>query len=125
MQIENLTHPGFDPVDGDLMRYVYQSGALEEKHYWTPVITDPTQPPVRRLTKLAYMNRFTDLELEGIYSAAKVSVAVEVWLAKFNATTPDADGTAIDLDDPRTIDGLSDMEAATLIGVGRAAEILT
>jgi len=84
----------------------------------------PAPAPVRRLTKLAYMNRFTDLELADIYSAAKTVIAVEVWLAKFNATTPDADGTAIDLDDPRTVAGLQGMEAAGLLAVGRAAEIL-
>lgn len=84
----------------------------------------PAQPGPRRLTKLAYMNRFTDAELATIYSAAKVSVAVEIWLAKFNATTPEADGTAIALDDPRTVVGLQAMEAGGLIGPGRALEIL-
>jgi len=88
------------------------------------VFSAPAPAPVRRLTKLAYMNRFTDLELADIYSAAKTVIAVEVWLAKFNATTPDADGTAIDLDDPRTVAGLQGMEAAGLLAVGRAAEIL-
>jgi hypothetical protein len=32
------------------------------------------------------MNLLTDEELAGVYSAAKVHPAVEVWLAKFNAT---------------------------------------
>lgn len=82
-------------------------------------------PTVRRMSKLDYMNRFEDAELGAIYSAAKVNVAVEVWLAKFNAATPDADGTCIDLDDPRTVAGLQGMEAAGLLAPGRAAEILT
>lgn len=84
----------------------------------------PDQIPRRRLTKLEYMNRFSDTELTGIYSAAKVSIDVEVWLAKFNAATPDADGTSVDLDDPRTIAGAQTLQAAGLIGPGRAAEIL-
>lgn len=88
------------------------------------IVETPTSPTVRRLTKLDYMNRFTDAELAGIYSAAKVSIAVEVWLAKFNSATPEPDGTAVDLDDPRTIQGLQEMEAAGLIGAGRAAGIL-
>lgn len=84
-----------------------------------PVVQGP-----RRLSKLAYMNRFHDDELAAVYSAAKVSVAVEIWLAKFNAATPEADGTAIDLDDPRTAGGVHALESVGLIGAGRALEIL-
>jgi len=76
------------------------------------------------MSKLDYMNLFHDDELAAIYGAAKVYVQVEVWLAKFNAATPEADGTSIDRDDPRTAKGLHDLEAAGLIGVGRALEIL-
>lgn len=82
-------------------------------------------PTVRRLSKLAYMNRFADGELAALYTAAKTIVQVEVWLAKFNATTPDADGTSIDLDDPRTIAGVQALEAAGILATGRAAEILS
>lgn len=84
----------------------------------------PVTPATRRLTKLEYMNRFTDAELAGIYGAAKVSPAVEVWLKKFEMATPDNDGKAIDLDDPRTVGGLQALETATLLAAGRAAEIL-
>ena len=89
------------------------------------VIEKAPTPAPRRVTKLDYMQRFTDTEMAGIYSAAKSSIAVEVWLAKFNATTPEPDGTSMNLDDPRTIGGLQALEAAGLIGVGRAAEILS
>lgn len=78
----------------------------------------------RKISKLSFMNRLTDIELAGIYSAAKVSTAVEVWLAKFHATSVEPDGTSIDLDDPRTIAGMHALEAAGLIGAGRAAEVL-
>jgi hypothetical protein len=70
------------------------------------------------------MNRFTDTELANIYSAAKSSVMVEVWLEKLNAASPEADGTSVDLDDPRTVAGIQLLEAGGLIAVGRAAEIL-
>jgi hypothetical protein len=88
-------------------------------------ITDvvPRMATSRRLTKLAYMNRFMDTELDTIYSVAKTDIGVEVWLAKFNAATPEADGTSIDLDDPRTLGGLQALEEAGLIGAGRALEI--
>ncbi len=88
------------------------------------VVPVPQTPPARRLSKLGYMQRFTDDEMAGIYSAAKISIQMEVWLAKFNATTPELDGTSVDLDDPRTIGGLLAMEAAGLLATGRAAEIL-
>ncbi len=89
-----------------------------------PAVTNLPEPSTRRLSKLAYMNRFTDVELANIFAAAKGSLSVEVWLAKFSATTPDADGTAIDLDDPRTVAGLQALEAAGLLASGRATQIL-
>jgi hypothetical protein len=89
-----------------------------------PNVVETVVAPRRRITKLAYMNRFTDVELATIYTVAKTNIAVEIWLAKFNATTPDIDGTSIDLDDVRTIGGLHAMEAAGLLQSGRATEIL-
>lgn len=71
------------------------------------------------LTKLAYANRFTDAELAAIYSAAKVSVAVEVWLEKFKMSE------FIDLTDQSTKDGVHALESNGLIGPGRAQEILS
>ena len=81
-----------------------------------PVI-NPT-PPSRVLTKLQYMELFTDEELATIYSTAKSVVQIEVWLEKFKLAQE------IDLDYPPTIAGLAALEGAGLIGVGRAAEIL-
>jgi hypothetical protein len=49
---------------------------------------------------------------------------VEVWLEKLNAASPEADGTSVDLDDPRTVAGIQSLEAGGLIAAGRAAEIL-
>jgi hypothetical protein len=80
----------------------------------------PAPEPVRTvLSKLDYMNRFTDEELAGIYQAAKVSVAVEVWLEKFKLATD------IDTTDPRTVAGCEALEAAGLLAPGRAAQILS
>lgn len=87
---------------------------------WTPP-APPEQPapaPVRVLTKLQYMNRFTDAELAAIYTAAKTVVQVEIWLEKFKLATE------VNLDDPATVAGLQAMEAARLLATGRAAEIL-
>lgn len=77
------------------------------------------EPAPSTISKLEYMGRFTDAELAGIYTAAKSVVQIEIWLEKFKLATD------INLADPRTIDGVQSLEAAGLIGVGRAAEILT
>ena len=84
-----------------------------------PEPSAPQPVSVRTLTKLQYMNRFTDAELAGIYTAAKSNVAVEIWLEKFKLASE------VNLDDSATVAGLQAMEAAGLLAVGRAAEILT
>lgn len=94
---------------------------LNQNGTWTkwiaPPVPEPTPVSVRTLTKLEYMDRFTDLELAGIYTAAKTVVQVEIWLEKFKLATE------VNLDDPRTLAGLQAMESAGLLGVGRSAEI--
>ena len=72
----------------------------------------------RLISKLDYMNRFTDPELVAIYTAAKTNINVEIWLEKFKLATE------INLDDPRTSSGLQALETAGLIAPGRAMEIL-
>jgi len=71
------------------------------------------------LTRLQFMERFTDAELVAIYDAASVSTAVLVWLEKLRATEQ------ITLTDPRTVAGVQALEAQKLIEVGRVNEILT
>ncbi len=78
----------------------------------------PPAIPKRLLTKLEYMDRFSDPELEAIYTAAKASVAVEVWLEKFKQATD------INLDDERTIAGLNKLKDAGILSAQRVAEIL-
>lgn len=88
-------------------------------HTEFPDDTEPViAPPLGQISKLAYMERFADAELAAIYGAAKVSLAVEVWLEKFKLAE------FIDLSDPRTLAGLQALEANGLIGTGRALEIL-
>lgn len=119
MTIENLTNPGQPPVDGDFIRIEYDNGSSEEKFFYTPAVTpDPAPTPVRTLTKLQYMNRFTDDELAGIYTAAKSNVAVEIWLEKFKLASE------VNLDDASTVAGLQAMEVVGLLAPGRSTEIL-
>ena len=79
--------------------------------------------PARRLTKLAFIGRIGD-EFAGILTAAKSNVQVELFVRMLDWATPDPDGTSVDLDDPRVVDALQTLEAAGLIGAGRALEIL-
>jgi len=49
MQVINLSNPGANPVDGDLIRIEYGNGATEEKHYCSPPADPgPTPDPVPR-----------------------------------------------------------------------------
>ena len=82
-------------------------------------IVEPEIAPLRApITKLEYMNRFTDAELGAIYTAAKSVVAVEVWLDKFRLAAE------VDLTSPLTASGLDALTAAGLLASGRKEEIL-
>jgi len=98
-----------------------QNDTLNQDGTWTkwiaPPEPEPTPVSIRTLTKLEYMDRFTDAELAGIYTAAKSVVHVEIWLEKFKLATE------VNLDDPRTLFGLQAMESAGLLAAGRAFEI--
>lgn len=85
--------------------------------YTTDDVTfDPN--PKRRLTRLEFFQRFTPSEQAAVRTAAKSNVGLENYLAMMELAT------YIDLDRPDTIAGVQQLEAATLIGPGRAAEIL-
>lgn len=90
-------------------------------HIAEPVQVE-TSTPVRRLTKLAFIERI-GTEFAGILTAAKTNVQVELFVRMLDWATPDPDGTSVDLDDPRVVEALQTLEAAGLIGAGRAQEI--
>ena len=77
----------------------------------------PVVLEARVISKLDYMNRFTNDELVAIYTAAKSYVKIEVWIAKFSISQD------IDLNNPLIIAGLQSLEAYGLIDNGRALEI--
>lgn len=85
-------------------------------------IIEPKPAPVlqhkENLSVLAFRSRFTDAEKIAIYTAAKTNVQVQIWLDDLMAASD------VNLDDSRTIAGVQALEAAGLIGAGRAAEIL-
>jgi len=75
-------------------------------------------PTVRDLTPVQYLKRFTQAERIAIRAAAASNPVVNDYLQLMNAVTD-----VVHLDDPDTVAGLNAMEAAGLIGTGRAAAI--
>lgn len=72
-----------------------------------------------KLTQEDVFKRFKENELVSIYSAAKASVDVEIWLDRFKAAT------YLDKTDAEFVNGIYKLELAGLIAAGRAAEILS
>lgn len=66
----------------------------------------PAQTGPRRLTKLQFIGRLEPAEFTGLLDMARVNTEVEKFLKLIDWTTPDPDGTSIDLDDPRTVAGV-------------------
>jgi hypothetical protein len=137
-QVEQYTIPGltlyqcvhqdgavdYRTVEGALTTFAGGSGVVDANPS-TPLWDTPEAPAVpepvvasRIITKLEYMNRFHDDELANLYTAAKGVVQIEVWLEKFKVSE------FIDLSDPRTVGGVQALEAAGIVGAGRANEIL-
>lgn len=69
------------------------------------------------VTKLDFMNLFTETELEVIYEGAKVSIAMEVYLDKMKVAEN------VDLNDPRTVAGLVKLRDAGILTDERIAAI--
>lgn len=78
----------------------------------------PPTAPKNAITVLAFRSRFTQAEKQAIYTAAKTSVDVQIWLDDL------AVATEVILDDARTMAGVQAMESVGLISAGRSAEIL-
>jgi len=79
-----------------------------------PIIVKPIV-----ISKLQFLNRFTNTELAGILTEAKTNVPVEVFIKKLDAASE------VDLNYPQTIEGVTTLESGGLLATGRALEILT
>ena len=110
-KVEGKPYPNFTGFEWIMLPYHSKLIAEIEP----PGTTDETQ---KRLSKLEFLNRFTDQELEGIYIAAETSIPVKIWFDKFKLAE------YIDLADSLTIAGLSKLEQGGLIALGRPNEIL-
>jgi len=107
-----------EPSEAEIQRQAEIYALQRQLNELTAAPLPQVEPEKVRLTKLAYMNRFTDAELVGIYGAAKQYPAVEVWLEKFKLAE------FVDTSDPAVLAGLTALEQAGLLAQGRAAEIV-
>lgn len=88
-----------------------------------PAPPDPAEQAVvattSPITKLQFLDLLTDAEIGNILDAAKTVKPIAVFVKKLELAGD------INLSDPRTIAALNALEAAGLLGSGRAARILT
>jgi hypothetical protein len=83
------------------------------------LLEDVVEPEIKQpISVLDFRNRFTQAEKIAIYTAAKQVVAIQVWIDDL------ASAKDVNVTHTQTIEGINALEAAGLIGVGRAAEIL-
>lgn len=82
-------------------------------------VTEADRTSPARITRLQFLRRFTDAEMQSIVAAADTSPALKAALLKWQT----AEG--IVLTDPATIAGVQALEIAGLIAPGRAEAILT
>lgn len=108
MQIENLTNPGVDPVEGDLIQIVHPSGATETKHYWEPVEIVDEVIHTWKITKLAFKNRFPRDKWKAARQASSVSADFYDFFESFELATH------IDLELPETINSVTAMSAEVI-----------
>lgn len=77
----------------------------------SPPVADPAPPAApRRVTKLQFIDRLGDSAHLAVLTMAKQSIEVESWVKRLDLATPEADGTSIDLSDPRTVAGIQALE---------------
>lgn len=91
-------------------------------------VVEVVEVPKRRLTKLEFIGRMGEQVFIAVLAMAQQSVEIAAWVEMVRMTTHDPDGTSIDLDDPRTLAGLSALESALIaqgvVSAGWAAGVV-
>ena len=116
-------------LNSELLGKLYDAEASAAAGRPTFVDAPLTGEAPRRITKLAFRNRFTKAEKAGIEFAAlddpTAPIAQRQQAAALRADLKDQEqATFIDLDDEDTRTGVLTLEAVGLIAAGRAVEIL-
>lgn len=81
-------------------------------------VTEADRATPTRITRLQFLSRFTDAEMQAVIAASDQSPALRAALMKWQT----ADG--IVLTDPATVAGVEALEIAGLLAAGRSAEVL-
>lgn len=81
---------------------------------WSAI--DYSAPAIRRISKVAFRNRFTLAEKVDIYTAAKTDPMVQIMMDDIAAVT-----TGVDLDFPSLVDGLGYLVSIGILTTERAA----
>ena len=91
-------------------------------------VIEVVEAPKRRLTKLELIGRMGEAVFVSIIGMAQQSVEIAAWVEMVRMTTPEMDGTSIDLDDQRTLAGLNALEpvlvAQGIVSAGWAAGVV-
>ena len=106
-------------ADGQLVKV--REGEIPDlnKFEWHPgSLAFVEKIPSRFLTQEAFTRRLSDQELRTIYTMAKSSIDVEIWLDRFKIAKE------IDLDDPFLVNGINGLAAAGVFTAERVQEIL-
>jgi hypothetical protein len=85
---------------------------------WERNLLDFVDRPIRTLTKLDYLRRFTAEERINIRAVCKTNAVLEDFMVLMDLASE------INLDDPDTIAGVHTLEAVGLLAQGRTSEIL-
>lgn len=117
MKTLNLSNPGVEPIDGDLIRIEYDSGATETKYHCASAAPDKSPSPAP-WTKKEFLLKFTPTEYAAIAAATKTNAALDYYWQLFMVAEN------VLKTDPATIAGINALEGAGLLAAGRAAEIL-
>lgn len=122
---ELYRYESVEPVEWDGMAFA------EHDHTEAPPPPESIEPPkptVTRLTKLQFIDRMGDAAYVAVLQMAKVHVEVEAFVKRFEMATPEADGTSVDLTDPRTVAGVnalgSALQAMGIVGAAWESEVL-
>lgn len=103
----------------DVRVTVTQGGSVIRELVRPPL---PEAPPPRRITRLAFLSRFSDAEAVAIdlasIGATPQAAGMRRYMSKVNAAT------YIDLDRADTRAGVQALEAAGVLAAGRALQIL-
>jgi len=81
-------------------------------------VTASDRATPERISRIEFLGRFTDAEMQAFITASKASPALEAYLIKIQS----AEGVI--LTDASTVAGVHALEMAGLIATGRAAEVL-